>query len=121
MAGGGGEGDDRHLRVRLFDGRSEVLHRLRSEIEHRDDQLELPGLQQFERLFSAGSVGDLRRIGEPELGVLDVELLFDPAILFQEETIIVVADEQHIVDMVEHQVAERQPGRVEGVHGKSVA
>ena len=38
--------------------------------------------------------------------------------LLEEEAVVVVADQEHVVDVAQHQIAEGQPGRVEGEHGQ---
>ncbi|MPM08915.1 hypothetical protein SDC9_55231 [bioreactor metagenome] len=63
-------------------------------------------------------MGDFRRVVQAELGVLQIQLLFHPSVLLKQEAVVVIADEQYVVDMFQHQVAEGQPGWVEGIHSK---
>jgi hypothetical protein len=104
---GAHEQHDRHVREVRLHAATERVRVGVGDAHHRQHEVEATLRDHLHRARARRHVRDARRVREVELRVLGEDAVGEPAVLLEDERVVLRADEEHLADAVGHQVVER--------------
>jgi len=78
-----------------------------SKLKHGHHQVVLVRGQQLQHILDRTRMGDFWWIAQSKLGIFSKKLFLHPPVLFDEKLVVLAADENEIVYMLEHEIFER--------------